>query len=308
MIEKTYFLYKKQKKIRIYGFFFVSLHARMNDCALHIGNRLLAMNKPLVMGIINVTPDSFAISCQSMSEEEIQRSAATAIADGADILDIGGMSARPDSQAVSLEEEWSRVERALKIIRKQWPNIPLSVDTYRAEVAHRATDVYGVEIINDISGGELDEQMFDVVARSGATYVLMHMRGTPATMSGLTEYDDLMSTLLGYFAERVDRLHQLGVSDVILDPGFGFAKNQQQNYEILSRLADLQVFRLPILAGLSRKRMIYNVLGSTPQADDTLLGTCALNMAALLNGANILRVHDVAEAVKTIQLFEQIRK
>lgn len=260
------------------------------------------------MGIINVTPDSFAISCQSMSEEEIQRSVAKAIADGADILDIGGMSTRPDSRAVSSDEEWSRVEKALKVIRKEWPNALISVDTYRSEIARRAVLSYGVEIINDISGGELDEQMFAVVSRCGAAYVLMHMRGTPATMSGLTEYDDMMSTLVGYFAERVDRLHQMGVSDVILDPGFGFAKNQAQNYELLQRLAELQVFNLPILAGLSRKRMIYNVLETTPQSNDALLGTCSLNMVALLNGANILRVHDVAEAKKTIRLFEQIRK
>ncbi len=276
----------------------------MKSSLINIGGRLLSLEHPCVMGIVNVTPDSFAISCRTMAEDEIIACAGRALQEGAAILDIGGYSSRPGADCIDVEEEWRRVETALRVIRSRYPDAVLSVDTFRAEVARRAVTQYGVQIINDISGGELDPLMFQTISRLPVAYVLMHMRGTPETMAAMTYYSNLLSDVLAYFVQKVDTLHQLGVRDVIIDPGLGFAKTVEQNYDLLRHLSMLQVLELPILVGLSRKSMINKVLQSTPQSASALTGTIAANMLALQGGANILRVHDVQAAVDTIKIYE----
>lgn len=276
----------------------------MKKFSLHIKNRLLQVDSPVVMGIINITPDSFAVSCRDMSESEVLRAAERALSEGAGMLDLGGQSTRPGAEMVGLDEEWRRVHLAAAAIRREFPEAILSVDTFRAELARRAVEEDGVDVINDISGGDLDPDMFDVVSRTRVPYICMHMRGTPDTMQQLTQYDDLMADIMDYFSRRVDRLHRMGVRDVILDPGFGFAKTVEQNYYLLRHLDMLAPLDLPILAGLSRKSMLYKVLGGEPA--DMLNATTAANMAALMGGAAILRVHDVRAAVEAVQIYNQL--
>lgn len=268
---------------------------------INIKGRLLDLSAPKVMAIINVTTDSFARHCTNITEAEVLRWAAEALNEGADILDIGGCSTRPGSTAPSEEEEWRRVRLAASAIRREWPETILSVDTYRASVARRAVEEQGVDIINDISGGQFDDRMFETVADMHVPYILTHTRAMPDTMQQHTDYADLMSEVLDYLQERVDALHRMDVADIILDPGFGFAKTTEQNYELLRKMEYLKVLGLPILAGLSRKSMITRPLGITP--DEALAGTVALQMLALVNGANILRVHDVKEAKQVITLY-----
>ena len=274
--------------------------------SININGRLMDLSTPRVMGIINVTPDSFACRCTNITEAEVLRHAARALQDGADILDIGGCSTRPGSCAPDEEEEWRRVRLAVSAIRREWPDAVLSVDTYRASVARRAVETYGVNIVNDISGGELDPEMFATVAQLSVPYILTHTRGTPATMQQQTDYADLMSEVVGYLEERVDRLHRLGVADVIIDPGFGFAKTTEQNYELLRKLDYLKALDLPILVGVSRKSMITKVLDVAPA--EALNGTTVLHTLALAKGANILRVHDVKEARQVITLYRALQK
>lgn len=278
----------------------------MNKTVLNISGRAICLDHPIVMGIVNVTPDSFAIACRDMSETQILDCANRALAEGATILDIGAYSTRPGAEKVSMDEEWTRLEKALRIIRQFHPDAILSVDTFRAEIAQRAATEYGVQIINDISGGELDSDMFATVSRIGAAYVLMHMRGTPQTMQQQTQYPHLMADIVDYMARKIDTLHQMGVSDIIVDPGFCFAKTQEQNYHLLQHLSELQVLGLPILAGLSRKSMIYKQLNVLPDTDSALVGTIAANMEALRQGAAVLRVHDVRQAVETIQIYNAL--
>lgn len=273
----------------------------MEQLSLHIGDKLHILERPLVMGIINVTPDSFACHCTNITEAEILKSAAKAIQEGADILDLGGCSTRPGAEMVSEEEEWRRIHLAASAIRREWPEAVLSVDTFRASIARKAVDVCNVDIINDISGGTMDADMFATVADLQTPYILTHMRGTPATMQEHTHYNHLISDVLAFLQERTDELHQLGVKDVIIDPGFGFAKTTEQNYELLRKLHYLRALGLPILVGLSRKSMIYKALNCTPQ--EALNGTTALHMLALEQGASILRVHDVKEAKEAITLY-----
>ena len=268
---------------------------------ININGQLMDLTSPKVMAIINVTTDSFARHCTNITEAEVLRWAAEALSEGADMLDIGGCSTRPGSSAPTEEEEWRRVRLAARAIRREWPDTVLSVDTYRASVARRAVEECGVDIINDISGGQFDDQMFQTVADLRVPYILTHTRAMPDTMQQHTDYQDLMSEVLGYLQERVDRLHRMGVADIILDPGFGFAKTVEQNYELLRKMDTLKALGLPILAGLSRKSMIFRPLGITP--DEALAGTIALQMLALTNGANILRVHDVKEAKQIITLY-----
>ena len=268
---------------------------------ININGQLMDLTSPKVMAIINVTTDSFARHCTNITEAEVLRWAAEALSEGADMLDIGGCSTRPGSSAPTEEEEWRRVRLAAKAIRREWPDTVLSVDTYRASVARRAVEECGVDIINDISGGQFDDQMFQTVADLRVPYILTHTRAMPDTMQQHTDYQDLMSEVLGYLQERVDRLHRMGVADIILDPGFGFAKTVEQNYELLRKMDTLKALGVPILAGLSRKSMIFRPLGITP--DEALTGTIALQMLALTNGANILRVHDVKEAKQIITLY-----
>ena len=269
---------------------------------INIKGTLMDFATPKVMAIINVTTDSFARHCTNITEAEILRWAAEALSEGADILDIGGCSTRPGSVPPSEEEEWRRVRLAVTAIRREWPEAVLSVDTWRASVARHSVE-QGVDIVNDISGGQFDERMFETIADLRVPYILTHTRAKPDVMQQFTDYDDLMSEILGFLQERVDMLHRMGVKDVILDPGFGFSKTTEQNYTLLRNLNCLGVLGLPILAGLSRKSMITKVLDISP--DEALNGTTALHMLALQNGADILRVHDVKEAKQVITLYKQ---
>ena len=261
--------------------------------------------EPIVMAIINITPDSFFTESQCNNEKTIIERAEKAITNGAKILDIGGYSTRPNADFVSESEEIQRICRALEIIRKKFPEIPISIDTFRAKVAEIAVNQYDVDMINDISGGILDENMLPMVAKINCPYVLMHTKGTPQNMQQQTDYEDLTSDILKYFSEKIEKLRNLGfTSDIIIDVGFGFAKTTEQNYQLMRELSTFECFNAPILVGISRKSMIYNVLVTTPQ--EALNGTTALHTIALLNGANILRAHDVKEAVEAIKIFEKL--
>lgn len=276
----------------------------MKHSTLNIKGELLSMEKPLVMGILNVTPDSFYEGSRMQTESSIKNRIETIINEGGDIIDIGGYSSRPDADDISADEEMKRLETALKIIMKDFPEAIVSVDTFRAEVARRCVEEFGVAIINDISGGDLDKDMFRTVAELHVPYILMHMRGTPQTMQQNTNYVNLTADIMTDLSAKVERLRMMGVHDIILDPGFGFSKTLDQNYELMRHLKDFELFDLPILVGISRKSMIYKLLGCT--ADETLNGTSVLNTFALLNGANILRVHDVKEAVETVRIYEML--
>lgn len=271
---------------------------------LNIRGNLLEFTAPTVMGIINVTPDSFYAGSR-VSGSELTERVGLMLADGAGMIDIGGYSSRPGADEVNPDEELSRLAPAISAIRAAFPDVLLSVDTFRASVAEECVSL-GVDIINDIGGGNLDPEMFSTVARLKVPYVLMHMRGTPATMQSMTEYEDVMTEVLRDMAFKVDALHQLGVRDVIVDPGFGFAKTVDQNFRLLAGLRAFSELGCPVLAGLSRKTLIWKELGTNPE--HALNGTTALNMVALLNGADILRVHDVREAAETVRLFEALRR
>jgi dihydropteroate synthase len=271
---------------------------------INIRGRLLDLAKPRIMGIINLTDDSFYSSSRYSSESEILAAAEKMLSEGADILDIGGCSTRPGSAAVAVEVEKRRVCDAVRLIRKSFPETVISVDTYRAGVAEAAVSNGGADIINDISGGEMDEDMFALVSRLNIPYIMMHMQGTPQTMHLNPTYGDVVSEVLLWLSERAVRLRQEGVKDIILDPGFGFGKSAEHNFEMLRRFSEFRVAGLPLLAGLSRKSMIWRALDITP--DEALTGTAALNMTALMMGASILRVHDVREARQVITLFEKI--
>jgi dihydropteroate synthase len=271
---------------------------------INIRGRLLDLAKPRIMGIINLTDDSFYSSSRYGSESEILAAAEKMLSEGADILDLGGCSTRPGSAAVAVEVEKRRVCDALRLIRKFFPETVISVDTYRATVAEAAVSSGGADIINDISGGEMDGDMFALVNRLNVPYIMMHMQGTPKTMHLNPTYGDVVSEVLLWLSERAVRLRQEGVKDIILDPGFGFGKSAEHNFEMLRRFSEFRVAGLPLLAGLSRKSMIWRTLDITP--DEALTGTAALNMTALMMGASILRVHDVREARQVITLFEKI--
>lgn len=270
---------------------------------LNVGGRLLSLSQPLVMGIVNVTPDSFYAASRTPSVEQILQRTRRILDEGAAIIDMGAYSSRPGAENVSPQEEMNRLRLGLSAVRKEHPEAIISVDTFRADVARMAVEEFGVQIINDISGGELDEQMFPTVARLGVSYILMHMRGTPQTMQAEPHYDDLMAEVTLYFAQKIEQLHELGVADIILDPGFGFAKTLNHNYELLHHMQELQTFGLPLLVGVSRKSMIYKLVGGTPF--EALNGTSVINTLALLKGANILRVHDVKAAVEVCQIVEK---
>lgn len=269
---------------------------------LNCNGKLLNLERPVVMGILNVTPDSFFAGSRTFSEKTVLERAEKLLSEGAAILDIGGYSSRPGALDIPAEEEKKRIVPAIKSLVQEFPDVVISVDTFRADVAEAAIGA-GAGIINDISGGSLDGRMFATTATLQVPYILMHMRGTPQTMQTLTDYKDLMPELLSYFAEKTNALRQLDVNDIIIDPGFGFAKTVDQNYEVLQNLEALQMLELPILAGMSRKSMTYKALGIAPE--EALNGTTALNMLALTKGAKILRVHDVKEAVQTVKLYNK---
>lgn len=277
----------------------------MKEKSINLNGRLLSLKSPVVMGILNATPDSFYAGSRQATEAAIAQRIETILTEGGTIVDIGGYSSRPDAAEVTEADEWQRIEPALKRMQKDYPDVPVSVDTFRAAIARRAVEEYGVAMINDISGGMLDAQMFETVASLQVPYILMHMRGTPQTMQQHTDYDDLMEEIMLYFAQKVRTLRQLGVNDVILDPGFGFAKTLGQNYELMRSLAEFSLhFDTPLLVGISRKSMIYRLLNTTPE--ESLNGTTVLNTYALLNGADILRVHDVKAAAEAIEIVKQL--
>ena len=275
------------------------------DKMLNIKGNLVSLDTPVVMGILNVTPDSFYAASRQRGEADIERRIETILSEGGAWIDVGGYSSRPDAEDVSPEEEMRRLEPALRLLRDRYPEVPVSLDTFRAEVARWGVEEYGVALINDISGGELDEAMFRTVARLRVPYLLMHMRGTPRTMQRHTDYADLMEEVMLYFARKVRELRLLGVNDIILDPGFGFSKTLEQNYRLMSHLEEFAVFELPLLVGVSRKSMIYRLLDATPE--ESLNGTTVLNTFALLHGADILRVHDVRQAVEAVQIVRQLK-
>ncbi|WP_301703777.1 dihydropteroate synthase [uncultured Parabacteroides sp.] len=270
---------------------------------LNIRGTLTSLDTPLVMGILNVTPDSFYADSRKQTEAAVEERIQAILSEGGQIIDVGGYSSRPDAVEVSPEEEMERLAFALKILNAHYPDVALSVDTFRADVARRCVEEYGAAIINDISGGELDAEMFETVARLHVPYIMMHMRGTPQTMQQYTDYEDMMEDIMLYFARKVRQLRLLGVNDIILDPGFGFSKTVDQNYTLMSHLCEFKEFGLPLLVGVSRKSMIYKYLGGTPA--DSLNGTTVLNTIALLNGADILRVHDVKAAVEAVKLVSK---
>lgn len=274
--------------------------------SININGELLDFSTPLVMGILNVTPDSFYSGSRKQSEEEIVSRVCQILEEGGKIVDIGGQSTTPTSTLIPAKEELKRLEPTLRLIRKEFPNTILSIDTFYSEVARPAVEKYGVNIINDISGGQIDDNMFETVARLNVPYILMHMRGTPQTMQQHTHYDNFIQDILYYFSEKISKLNLLGVNDIIIDPGFGFSKTTDQNYQLMAYLKYFNIFDVPILVGISRKSMIYKLLECTPQ--ESLNGTSALNTFALLSGANILRVHDVKEAVECVKIVEKISK
>lgn len=270
--------------------------------SLNLRGRLMEITSPQVMGIVNVTPDSFYAQSRKQTAQEIVEQVDKMLAEGADMIDLGGYSSRPGAADVSPREEADRLARALDLIREHHPETIISVDTFRAQVARECVERYGVDIINDISGGELDPEMFETAAELNVPYILMHMKGTPQNMQEAPHYDHLMSEMLQYFAERIDRLHLLGLNDIILDPGFGFAKTLGHNYQLMKHLGELRTLGLPLLVGVSRKSMIYRLLDSTPQ--EALNGTTVLNTLALMQGASILRVHDVKAAREAVKIVE----
>lgn len=270
---------------------------------LNVNGKLVNLNTPVVMGILNITPDSFFTGSRVTTETEILRKAEKMLLEGATFLDVGGYSSRPGAVDISMEEENSRVLTAIKSIVQKFPEAFISVDTFRAEVARNAVGE-GACIINDISAGSLDAGMFETVAALKVPYIAMHMRGNPQTMNGLTHYQNLIGEIVDYFIEKTNQLKSLGVNDIIIDPGFGFAKTIDQNFELLAHLDYFKNLNRPVLAGLSRKSMIWKTLGTTPE--EALSGTTALNMTALLKGADILRVHDVKEAVQVVKLFSRL--
>ena len=272
---------------------------------INVNGRLMDLSEPQVMGILNVTPDSFYAGSRAETEQDIIRRLHQIMDEGASIVDIGGYSSRPGAQEVSAEEEMDRLRMGLKLIRKHRPDAVVSVDTFRADVAKMCAEEYGVAIINDISAGQMDEQMFPTIARLGIPYIIMHMKGTPQDMQVNPKYGHFLKEVFYYFSEKVQRLRDLGVKDIIIDPGFGFGKTLEHNYELMNHLEEFSLFELPLLVGVSRKSMIYKLLDITPQ--EALNGTTVLNTVALLKGANILRVHDVKEAVETVRIVGKMK-
>lgn len=272
---------------------------------MNVNGKLMDLSYPQVMGILNVTPDSFYAGSRQQTEKDIINRASQILDEGASIIDIGAYSSRPDAENISPEEEMRRLRNGLEIIHRQYPGSVLSVDTFRADVARMCVEEYGAAIINDISAGEMDPQMFGTIARLGVPYIIMHMQGTPQNMQMNPHYDHLLKKIFYYFSEKVQKLRDLGVKDIVLDPGFGFGKTLEHNYQLMNHLEGFSLFELPLLVGVSRKSMIYKLLGGTP--DDALNGTTVLHTISLLKGADILRVHDVKAAVETVKIVQKMK-
>ena len=269
---------------------------------INVKGQLLDLSIPQVMGILNVTPDSFYAGSRMQTEEDIAARARQIIDEGAAIIDIGAYSSRSNAEHISAEEEMNRLRTGLEILNRNHPEAIISVDTFRADVAAQCVNEYGVAIINDIAAGEMDDRMFQTVAGLGVPYIMMHMQGTPQNMQKEPHYDNLIKDVFLYFARKVQQLRDLGVKDIILDPGFGFGKTLEHNYELMAHLEEFRIFELPLLVGVSRKSMM---LGGTPQ--DSLNGTTILDTVALMKGAHILRVHDVREAVEAVRIVEKLK-
>ncbi len=274
--------------------------------SLNISGKLFDLSSPIVMGVLNITQDSFYDGGRYNDDEKIIKRAEQILLEGASVIDIGAYSSRPGAKNVSEEEELSQLKNTLSIIRKKFPDAIISVDTFRSSVAEYVVKEFNVKIINDISAGVLDDKMFNVIAKLDVPYIIMHMQGTPQNMQLNPKYDDLIKDIIKYLSDRINKLNLLGVNDVIIDPGFGFGKTLDNNYELMQKLEAFKIFQLPILVGVSRKSMIYKYLNTTP--DEALTGTIVLNTIALLHDANILRVHDVKQAVETIKIVEKIKQ
>ena len=272
---------------------------------INVNGRLMDLSEPQVMGILNVTPDSFYAGSRGVTEQSIVDRLHQCMNEGASIVDIGAYSSRPGAQEVSVAEEMERLRTGLELVRKHRPDAIVSVDTFRADVAKMCVEEYGVALINDISAGQMDNQMFTTIARLGVPYIIMHMKGTPQDMQIAPKYDHFLKEIFYYFSEKVQKLRDLGVKDIIIDPGFGFGKTLEHNYELMNHLEEFTLFELPILVGISRKSMIYRLLDITPE--EALTGTTALNTIALQKGAHILRVHDVREAVETVKIVQKMK-
>ena len=270
---------------------------------LNCKGKLISLETPNIMGILNVTPDSFYDGGRYQKPEEILRQTEKMLNEGATFIDVGAYSSRPGAAHIAEQEEESRILPIVEMLLSEFPEVLLSIDTFRSAIARKCIS-HGAALINDISAGSQDPQMINTVGELGVPYVMMHMRGTAQTMTGLTDYEDLVQEIVYYFSEKIAHARAAGIKDVILDPGFGFAKSLEQNYELLRKLDLLQNLEYPILIGLSRKSMIYKLLDQSP--DQALNGTTALHMYGLLQGANILRVHDVKEAVECVRLFTQL--
>lgn len=274
---------------------------------MNVNGRLLDLSTPCVMGILNVTPDSFYSGSRMQTEEEIEARVRQILEEGAAIIDVGAYSSRPNADHVSAEEEMNRLRLGLDVLRRTAPDAIVSVDTFRADVARMCVEEYGVAIINDIAAGEMDADMFSTVAELNVPYIMMHMQGTPQNMQQHPHYDNLLREVFLYFARKVQQLRDLGVKDIVLDPGFGFSfgKTLEHNYQLMAHLEEFRLFELPLLVGVSRKSMIYRLLDTTPQ--EALNGTTVLHTLALMKGADILRVHDVRQAVEAVRIVEAMK-
>ena len=273
--------------------------------SINLGGELIEFVHPVVMGIINVTPDSFYDGGKLEDEKVLLAAVEKMVADGATFIDVGAVSTKPGAAMVSTKDELGRLLPAVHAIRKNFPEIHLSIDTFRSWVAVRVIDEIGPIIVNDISGGSLDSKMFETMGKMNVPYILTHIQGTPRTMQGNPQYEDVVKDVSNWLSDRVKKLTKLGVKDVIIDPGFGFGKNIQHNYDLLNRLDSFKVFQLPVMVGLSRKSMIWKLLNCSPE--EALNGTSVLNSMALLGGADILRVHDVKEAMESIKIYEALK-
>jgi dihydropteroate synthase len=284
--------------------FFTSRTLFSRNLSININGHIMDLSLPRVMGIINTTPDSFYPESQIPEPGKAVETAREMINSGAAILDIGAVSSRPGAEEVSQEEEISRLSPVLEALRSEFPDFPLSVDTWRSEVARVVHERYAVGMINDISAGSFDSKMIPTISNLGIPYLMMHMQGSPDTMQDSPVYENIVDELLQFFGEKVHQLRKRGVNDIIIDPGFGFGKTLEQNYKLLYHLDSFQMMELPLMVGVSRKSMIYKTLDL--EASEALNGTTAVHMSALLKGASLLRVHDVKEAVQTVKIFQQI--
>lgn len=273
---------------------------------INVNGKLLDLSSPKVMGILNLTPDSFYAESRKQTDQDIRIRTRQIIEEGGSIIDVGAYSSRYKAEHITPDEEMRRLRNGLQIINSEYPDAIISVDTFRADVARMCVEEYGVAIINDIAAGEMDENMFQMIARLKVPYIMMHMQGTPQNMQQNPHYENVVKEVMLYFATKIQQLRDLGAKDLIIDPGFGFGKTLEHNYELLEKLESFQLFDLPLLVGVSRKSMIYKLLGGT--SEDALNGTSIINTISLLKGANILRVHDVKAASEAVQIVNAMNR